>query len=45
MIHYWVELAAWIGGMFLIGCPLGAAARSLLERDRGGSGSGLSGGA
>lgn len=30
MIHYWLELALWMTGAFLLGCPLGAAARGLL---------------
>lgn len=34
MIHYAIELSLWIGGLFLIGCPLGAAARGLLRRRR-----------
>ncbi len=30
MIHYWMELALWMAGLFLLGCPLGAAARGLV---------------
>lgn len=43
MIHYVIELALWTAGMFLIGCPLGAAARAVFAargRRRGGGPSG-----
>lgn len=32
MIHYYGELALWLGLMFLAGCPLGALARALHAR-------------
>ena len=32
MIHYWLELALWIAGLYLLGCPLGALARRLFDR-------------
>lgn len=40
MIHYWIETALWIAVLFLIGCPVGAAARGLLDRqpDKGENG-------
>lgn len=34
MIHYYVELALWMAALFLIGCPLGALARRLLDARR-----------
>jgi hypothetical protein len=34
MIHYGFELALWMAGLFLIGCPLGALARGLVRRRR-----------
>ena len=32
--HYFVELALWMAGFYVAGCPLGALARGLWDRLR-----------
>jgi len=34
LIHYWAELALWMAGLFLLGCPLGALVRRVADRKR-----------
>ena len=43
MIHYWIETALWLAVLFLIGCPVGAAARGLLDRQPDKDENGVSG--
>lgn len=34
-LHYYAELALWMVGFYLAGCPLGALARRLFKARRG----------
>lgn len=34
MTHYYAELALWMTGFYLAGCPLGVLARRLRDRRR-----------